>query len=247
MSSKSCSWIQLLISLLDYIVQPNRFGIVEGLGCHALVGGFGSSVLITNLLQVLFPLLSLILYSRTYLIMRSDFTIDIFLARLILTYLRRNGDLDRKLASNSVLDRHAFIKLLALGMFDIIITLPYTTLELVLDVVQGADGFWPGWKAAHEGFSEIPTLTMEEMKSGGFWLIFDFEFNQWINVLFAVAFFALFGLTEGKRAVYRGLFWAVVKPFGLKPHVDSEASAIVFETGPAVNHHTIDSTKVTTS
>ena len=214
-----------------------------------MVGGFGLSILITSLLQVLFPLASLILYSRTYIIMSSNFTtcIDVFIARLILTYLRRNGDLDRKLASNSVLDRHVFIKLLALGMFDIIMTLPYTTLELALDVVQGVDGFWPGWKDAHEGFSEIPTLTTKELSSSGFWLMFGFELEKWVNVLLAVAFFALFGLTERKRAMYGRIFWAAVKPFGLKPHVDPEASAIVFEPGSAVNPCTIDSTNVTTS
>ena len=77
--------------------------------------------------------------------------------------------------------------------------------------------------------------------------MFGAELEKWINVLFAVAFFALFGLTERKRAMYRRLFWAVVKPFDLKPHVDQEASAIVFEPGPAVNPCTIDSTNVTTS
>ena len=93
-------------------------------------------------------------------------------------------------------------------------------------------GFWPGWKAIHSDFSTIPTVTSEEWKAGGFWTNFSARFYQWVNPIFALAFFLLFGLTEQKRSWYRSIFWRVVKPFGFRPRVDPVASSIAFGSGP---------------
>ena len=153
-----------------------------------------------------------------------------------MTYFKHNRDLDATLASNTTMNRSAFFKLLALGLFDILLTLPITILQLVQDILQGGiTGFWPGWKAVHASFSTIPTITSEEWKSAGFWTVFTFKFDQWINPIFAVAFFLLFGITEQKRAWYQCIFWKVMRTLGLKTRVDPVVSDIVFGTVPMVN------------
>ena len=158
-----------------------------------------------------------------------------------MTYFKRNRELDATLASNTTMNRNAFFKLLALGLFDILLTLPLGIVSLVEDILQGGiTGFWPGWKAVHASFSTIPTATSEEWKSEGFWSVFNIRFDQWINPIFAVAFFLLFGITEQKRAWYRSIFWKVMRPLGLKPHVNPVASGVVFGSGPVVNSTTND-------
>ena len=141
--------------------------------------------------------------------------------------------MNRALASNASIDRNGFLKLLVLGVFDVIITLPFAVMVLVTDLLFGGDiSFWPGWKAIHSDFSTIPTVTSEEWKTLGFWTIFEVRFYQWVNPILALAFFLLFGLTEQKRSWYRSIFWRAVKPFGSRPRVDPVVSSIDFGSGP---------------
>ena len=120
-----------------------------------------------------------------------------------------------------------------LGLFDIIITMPVGVMGLVSDLLFDGDiSFWPGWKAIHDDFSTIPTATSEEWKAGGFWTIFNIRFFQWVNPIFALTFFLLFGLTEHKRSWYRSIFWKAMKPFGFKSRVDPVVSSIAFGSGP---------------
>ena len=156
-----------------------------------------------------------------------------------MTYFKRNRELEATLASNTTMDRSGFLKLLALGLFDILLTLPIQTLSLVEQILQGSiTGFWPGWKAVHASFSTIPTVTSEEWKSAGFWTVFSVRFNQWVNPIFAVAFFLLFGTTKQKRDWYWSIFWKVMRPFGLQPRIDPVASDVVFGSGPMFNSAT---------
>ena len=158
-----------------------------------------------------------------------------------MTYFKRNRNLDATLASNTTMNRSGFLKLLALGLFDILLTLPLSIVLLVQDILQdGITGFWPGWKAVHASFSTIPTFTSEEWRSAGFWSIFSVRLYQWLNPIFAVAFFLLFGTTKQKRAWYRSIFWKVMQPLGLEPRVNPAASNIVFGPGPPVNSATGD-------
>ena len=106
-------------------------------------------------------------------------------------------------------------------------------------------GFWPGWKIAHANFSTVPAVTSDEWKSAGFWRIFGIRFDQWVNPIFAVAFFFLFGVTKQKLAWYRDTFWKIMRPFGLKPHVDPVASDIMFGSGPIVVNSATNDTRET--
>ena len=152
---------------------------------------------------------------------------------MIFTYFRHNRDLNGALASNASIDRNRFLKLLVLGVFDVIITMPFAVMALAEDLLfDGGLSFWLGWKAIHSDFSTIPTATSEEWKARGFWTIFEVRFYQWINPVFALAFFLLFGLTEQKRSWYRSIFWRAMKPFGFRPRVDPVVSSIDFGSIP---------------
>ena len=158
-----------------------------------------------------------------------------------MTYFKHTRDLDATLASNKTMNRSGFLNLPALGLFDILLILPILILGLVQGLLAvGIAGFWPGWKAVHVSFSTIPTATSEEWRSAGIWTVFSVRFDQWVNPIFAVAFFLLFGITEQKRAWYRNIFWKVMRPFGLEPRVNPTGSDIVFGSQPMANSATGD-------
>lgn len=153
-----------------------------------------------------------------------------------MSYFRCKRDWDVTLVNATALNRSAFFKLLALGLFDFLLTLPLTILQLLGGLLQdNIAGFWPGWNISHASFLTIPTFTSEEWRSAGFWAVFGFRFGQWINPLFAIVFFLLFGLTDKKCAWYRSIFWRVMQPLGFKTRVHPLASDIVFVSNPVFN------------
>ena len=163
-----------------------------------------------------------------------------------MTYFKINRDPNATLATDGTIGKSRFTQLLALGLFDIIITLPLQVIDLVLVILQNSIvGFWPGWQTVHTGFSNIPMLTSNEWKTLGFWTVFNVRFFQLVNPIYGFTFFLIFGLTETKRAWYRSIFGKVLRPIGLMRHVDTVLSTIGFGSGPAVNSGT-DGTRVTT-
>ena len=65
-------------------------------------------------------------------------------------------------------------------------------------------------------------------------LYYAMELCQWGNPLLAFAFFALFGFTAQKRAMYKCIFWNILKPFGVSPRERSKEniSEVVFAHNP---------------
>lgn len=145
----------------------------------------------------------------------------------------KHRELDELVASHSQLGRGSFFKILALGLFDIIFTLPIGIFDVVVDVFDAdLPTFWPGWKVTHSDFSSIPTITSDEWKSAGFASVSSIRFAQWINPAFAIVFFVLFGLTEKNRLWYQGIFWKALKPFGCRPCQEPVTSDIIFRSVP---------------
>ena len=165
---------------------------------------------------------------------------------MIRAYFKHNRDFNSVLANQTTINRDRFTKMLALGLLDIVVTLPVTIVGLVEDLLQSEIvGFYPGWTAAHEHFHRIGIVTEEQWRSAGFWFNFTIRFDQWIIPVYSVIFFLLFGLTKQKRAWYRGLFWKLVKPLGFKPRAKPEVSEIMFKISPIVNFEARDTQMVT--
>lgn len=148
----------------------------------------------------------------------------------------KHRELDLKLlASGSSLNRRGFAKILALGLFDILISFPIAILSLLLGVLRegGTPAFWPGWKVVHSEFPLIQSVSSDEWKSAGSWTVFLIRFDQWVNPLLAIVFFVLFGLTEKNWLRYRDLFRKSTRPFGLGSRSNLEISDIAFDSRAA--------------
>ena len=138
-------------------------------------------------------------------------------------------------------DHYMYTRLLALGLIDSVLTLPVTAAVLVISLLRSGNDskFWPGFNTAHMKVAQVDTLTTEEWKAEGLWNAVEIRFSQWSCPFTALVFFALFGLTEQKRAQYRKLFWKIMEPLGLIPRMNPITSIIQFRSEFAVSHSSI--------
>ena len=167
-----------------------------------------------------------------------------FTARLFLTYFRHRRYLNEALGTSATIDKENFIRLFALGLFEVLLTLPLMIFNLIHNQLQKQIVvFWPGWEIAHAEISRVPRATADEWKAGGLWTILTVRVEQWTGFVLAVAFFLLFGLTRRKRAQYRNVFWKVMNPFGIRPDTDVVASSIAFKPGTVNNSESHEDTR----
>lgn len=104
--------------------------------------------------------------------------------------------------------------------------------------------FWPGWSNIHTNW-EPNLITVSDWKAADFSNVFSMKYFVWTGPVYAIGFFAIFGLTEESRKLYRSAFWAAVKPCGPQPklqsseHISKVASDIRFQRPQ--NNLTVDS------
>ena len=152
-------------------------------------------------------------------------------ARIIWTFYKNRKEMEELFVSNANIDRQSYYRLLGLGLFDLLVTLPNSVLFLVIDLLERKDSFvfWPGWRAVHADFSSIPVATYESWSSHGIWCIFFVKWSQWVNPLYAVVFFVLFGLSSQARERYQRAFRIVCTPLGRRCQDKPSVSDIAFE------------------
>lgn len=154
----------------------------------------------------------------------------------MLVFYRRRKEVQEVLSSQVLIRPENYLHVMALGCLDILVTLPIGILDFVLDFSPFHDlRFWPGWAAAHEDWHKpIDRFTATEWHSS-VWDNFGVRISEWTNVLLALIFFLLFGLTRKARARYACAFWTIARPLGFKPRpADLLAlSDIVFASNPS--------------
>lgn len=140
-------------------------------------------------------------------------------ARTLWTIYKQYKEVNAFLSTgNTTIDRPNYTRLFILSALDVIVSLPLLIFITISEFTSGPVLFWPGWSFIHQYIGQVVQASTEEWNHlGGFWLRFYLKWNQWIGPVWAVIFFALFGLTEDARMRYKSIFWAVMKPFGLKP------------------------------
>lgn len=104
--------------------------------------------------------------------------------------------------------------------------------------------FWPGWSSIHTNW-EPNLIAVSAWKAADFSNVFSMKYFVWTGPVYAIGFFAIFGLTEESRQRYRSAFWAAVNPCGPQPklqsseHISKVASDIRFQRPQ--NNLTVDS------
>lgn len=164
-----------------------------------------------------------------------------FIAHIIYTFYRHRSEMRSYLDSGDAeISQGHFYRMFALGCFDIFITLPITTTDMVTDIVGFGPGFmfYQGWTYIHDNWE--PNIVLKSVWSKEKWGAFSAHWNEWINVLLALAFFFLFGLTSEARKGYRRFFRFLARPFGVKQVDNSQKTddmlpEAVFKSGTGTN------------
>lgn len=101
------------------------------------------------------------------------------------------------------------------------------------NVHNGVGGLDPG-----VSLSTINQVSANDWSSAE-WVFFSVKWDEWIYVLHAFIFFAVFGTTPEMRRHYRNAFWYIPERFAFKRKVTevetTSMSDVAFNSNPAVN------------
>lgn len=151
-------------------------------------------------------------------------------AKIIWTAYHHRREVNAYLNESPAIDRDQCYRIMALGCFDIMITLPFAIANMVNNYLEGHESliFYPGWSYVHTDWQ--PVLIPKSEWSSDSYLAFSIRWNETINVVLAVIFFVLFGVTRSSRENYKQIFWAAARIFGFKSRANGQASNIIFGT-----------------
>lgn len=175
----------------------------------------------------------------------------IYQAKVVLTFFRCRRDINEHLHSDAHLDQGELLRLFVLGSIDALVILPLGVTTLVLTFRTEPIGiFWRRWTP--EATLSTVQVVLASSWTPSIWDNFGVRWDQWINVLFSLIFFFLFGLNSRKKERYRRLFRKLCRFCGRHPRPDPTLSEPWFHegtieksTGDGVT--TISSQDVTTS
>ena len=135
---------------------------------------------------------------------------------------RRRRDVREFLNSNTVINHSQFFRAFAVGLVDIIFTLPSGIIFLVSNILYALEfspthkiPFYPGWYRTHHPWA--PVFVPKSSWDSLFWQSFQIYYQLFQYPLFSLIIFLLFGLTPTARGQYRRWFWATARLIGVKP------------------------------
>ncbi|KZV64274.1 STE3-domain-containing protein [Peniophora sp. CONT] len=201
----SLSTYNVLTLCTDYVVQAERFQVLEVFGCSNALSDGALTFSILFLSSVLIPLISVTIY---------------YPARIVWVFYFHGRDVNRFLRSNDSVSRLNYFRLLALSSIDVLFTLPIYTTDAILTLswITREDGrlpFYLGWVATHmdwepTGFS-YDDLQVTPTNLARLYV------TEWSSPVLAFITFGLFGLTAEARASYYRCFCAIARRFGWDP------------------------------
>ena len=110
-------------------------------------------------------------------------------------------------------DRQYYLRILIIGIADIIITLPLGIISMVVETQEVRPFvFYPGWDVIHTnwGPQQIPSILWKS----DIWEIAVVQINYYVAPFTALWVFCLFGMTRQARTTYRRPFkiiWEMIK------------------------------------
>jgi Pheromone A receptor len=90
-----------------------------------------------------------------------------------------------------------YFRLFILGGIDLVITVPFNAWYFTTLLYNISP--WPGWDSLHNTFSKVAQISVADINDDPK-ITYQLEITRWIFVVYAFAFFGLFGLSsEAKR------------------------------------------------
>lgn len=136
-------------------------------------------------------------------------------------FYKQSRDVDRFLSSTNSVSRLNYMRILVLASIDIVLTLPFGIVNMVLGIKssmnQDALTFYAGWTATHSTDWAAGSITYAELKGFGTASLALQYFIFWTAPFLSFVIFGLFGMTAEARASYWQVLCAIGSLFGWKP------------------------------
>ena len=118
---------------------------------------------------------------------------------------------EMQIYASSGISQVDYSRIMLLGCIDTIISLPLTTISLLLTALQPKMGFWPERSGTQAllSFDDVPQVPSCVWRSSGL-TRFSILWPQWAYVLLSAIFFALLGINGNMG------FWSLMKCCGSK-------------------------------
>ena len=130
-------------------------------------------------------------------------------------FLRRRNTVEEFLNSHSSgLNADRYFRLMCFSAVELTIAFPLTLHNLLGASLNNVLRPWKSWEDVHSNynrFDQIPAIFFETDNALQFALII------WAFPLLAFVFFLFFGLGQEQANRYKGWFYTLLKPFGIKP------------------------------
>lgn len=124
---------------------------------------------------------------------------------------------NRLLHEHTTVSRKSYLRVLALASLDILLTLPFGIVNIVLSTIVAMNQvrlpFYPGWTKVHSDWTPQVSAWADIEASGRSALPQDL-FSNWTSPVLALAIFGLFGLTTEARDAFGRIFCVVGGWFG---------------------------------
>jgi hypothetical protein len=126
-------------------------------------------------------------------------------ARIIAVFYFHSQATQKFFHTNGSISRSNYFRILALGCLEIIITLPFSIISLVLNIellthspYSASARFYQGWHNLHSHWTP-KTSTLAERRAEGFWPLFAYYFPPWSSITLGLAMVILIGFTRESR------------------------------------------------
>jgi pheromone a factor receptor len=174
----------------EYLVEDNRFIILEDYGCS-------QSILVTwvSLLIIYIPPILLEIVAGVY----GCLSIRAFYKRSKNTQI-----------NDFNFDSNRYLRLIFFSVCDLLVGIPIALFYLYISTTEFIP--FPGLKEEHYDFSYIIQVPAADWRATTLGELGS-ELNRWIIVWGAFVFFAIFGFTEESRNNYRAMLQSVVQVF----------------------------------
>nr|AWT57979.1 Pheromone receptor [Lentinula edodes]AWT57981.1 Pheromone receptor [Lentinula edodes] len=179
--------------VVDIIVQPHRFNILEVYGCSPATYNTLPAYFLFYMWPVLIGLASFIYSSLT-----------------LRTFYIRRIQFNHILASNSAINPSRYLRLMLLALIDILCTIPIGIYIIYIDLKGVPLAPWISWDDTHFDFGRVVLIPAVVWRADPATTA-GLQINRWLPVICAFIFFALFGFAEEAMKNYRRAFWKIKK------------------------------------
>ena len=138
------------------------------------------------------------------------------LVMTLIAFAQRRLEFSRFMATNKTLTMSRYLRLMALSMTELLLTVPLSIYVIWLDSTAMPLDKWVSMEDTHFNYSRVEQFPRILYTANAKYTM-SLEFTRWIVVVCSFIIFGYFGFAEEARRHYKQAFWSIAKRFGYHP------------------------------